>query len=43
MNFTASGTVSAEDFESVEDNPWFLGAFGPGQPFEFQAGADMAR
>ncbi len=39
----ASGTVSAEDFEAVEDNPWFLGAFGPGQPFEFQAGADMAR
>lgn len=39
----ASGTVSAEDFEAVEENPWFLGAFGPGQPFEFQAGADMAR
>ena len=39
----ASGTVSAEAFEAVEDNPWFLGMFGPGQPFEFQAGADMAR
>ena len=39
----ASGTVSAEDFEAVEDSPWFLGAFGPGRPFEFQAGADMAR
>ena len=39
----ASGTVSAEDFEAVEDNPFFLGVFGPGQPFEFQAGADMAR
>lgn len=39
----ASGTVSAEDFEAVEENPWFLGTFGPGQPFEFQAGADMAR
>jgi len=39
----ASGTVAAEDFEAVRDNPWFLGAFGPGQPFEFQAGADMAR
>ena len=39
----ASGTVSAEDFEAVEENPWFLGAFGPGQPFEFQAGADLAR
>ena len=39
----ASGTVSGEDFEAVKANPWFLGAFGPGQPFEFQAGADMAR
>ena len=39
----ASGTVSAADFEAVEDNTWFLGAFGPGQPFEFQAGADIAR
>ena len=39
----ASGTVSAEDFEAVADNPCFLGAFGPGQPFEFQAGADIAR
>ena len=39
----ASGTVSAGDFEAVEDDPFFLGAFGPGQPFEFQAGADIAR
>ncbi|MBQ4370039.1 MAG: hypothetical protein II784_03460 [Oscillospiraceae bacterium] len=39
----ASGTVSAEDFDAVAQNPWFLGMFGPGQPFEFQAGADMAR
>ena len=39
----ASGTVSGEDFDAVADNPWFLGMFGPGQPFEFQAGADMAR
>ena len=39
----ASGTVSAEDFEAVADDPWFLGMFGPGQAFEFQAGADMAR
>lgn len=39
----ASGTVSSEEFEAVQDNPWFLGVFGPGQPFEFQAGADMAR
>ena len=39
----ASGTVSAEDFDAVAYNPWFLGMFGPGRPFEFQAGADMAR
>ena len=39
----ASGTVSGEDFDAVADNPWFLGMFGPGLPFEFQAGADMAR
>ncbi len=39
----ASGTVSEEEFDAVAENPWFLGMFGPGQPFEFQAGADMAR
>ena len=39
----ASGTVSAGDFEAVADDPFFLGVFGPGQPFEFQAGADIAR
>jgi len=39
----ASGTVADEDFYAVADNPWFLGMFGPGEPFEFQAGADMAR
>ncbi len=39
----ASGVVSDEDFDAVADNPWFLGMFGPGRPFEFQAGADMAR
>ncbi len=39
----ASGTVSEEKFDAVAENPWFLGMFGPGQPFEFQAGADMAR
>ena len=39
----ASGTVSGEAFDAVAENPWFLGVFGPGQPFEFQAGADMAR
>ena len=39
----ASGTVSDADFDSIADSPYFLGMFGPGQPFEFQAGADMAR
>lgn len=38
----ASGTVSDADFEAVADNPWFLGMFGPGRAYEFQAGADMA-
>ncbi len=39
----ASGTVSDEAFDAAADNPWFLGMFGPGRAFEFQAGADMAR
>ena len=39
----ASGTVTDEDFDTVAENPWFLGMFGPGKPFEFQAGADLAR
>ena len=38
----ASGTVADNDFEAVADNPWFLGMFGPGRAYEFQAGADMA-
>ncbi len=39
----ASGTVSEEDFDSVADNPYFLGAFGPGNDEEYRIGADMAR
>ncbi len=39
----ASGTVSDEEFDAVANNPWFLGMFGPGRAFEFQAGGDMAR
>ena len=39
----ASGTVADEDFDAVAANPWFLGMFGPGRAFEFQAGADMGR
>ena len=39
----ASGTVADEDFDAVAANPWFLGMFGPGRAFEFQAGGDMGR
>ena len=39
----ASGTVSDEDFAAVEDNPWFLGVFGPGEQSEYTAGIEMAR
>ena len=38
----ASGTVSDEDFASVEDNPFFLGAIGPGAFIVYKAGSDMA-
>ena len=38
----ASGTVSDEDFASVEDNPYFLGVIGPGAFIEYKAGSDMA-
>ena len=39
----ASGTVSDEEFDSVADNPWFLGMFGPGIELEYQAGLYMAK
>lgn len=38
----ASGTVSEEEYETVADNPYFLGVTGPGSGIERQAGADMA-
>lgn len=38
----ASGTVSEEDYESVADNPYFLGVVGPGSSAEYEAGANMA-
>ncbi len=38
----ASGTVTDEDFSAVEDNPFFLGAIGPGAFIEYKAGSDMA-
>ncbi len=39
----ASGTVAGEAFDAVASNPWFLGMFGAGSAFEFQAGGEMAR
>ena len=39
----ASGTVSDEEFDSVADNPWFLGMFGHGIELEYQAGLYMAK
>lgn len=37
-----SSTTDPEDFAKVEDNPYFLGYFGPGNEMEYQAGYDMA-
>lgn len=36
-----SGTISDEDFEAVEENPWFLGTVGPDPKAEYDAGKDM--
>lgn len=38
----ASGTVSDDAFNSVCENPWFLGTIGPSSDAEVQAGSDMA-
>ena len=38
----ASGTVDDDEFAKVEDNPYFLGMFGPGMESERALGADMA-
>lgn len=37
-----SGTLSDEEFESVKENPWFLGTVGPEADTEYIAGKDMA-
>lgn len=42
-HIVASGTVSEEDFASVEDNEYFLGAVGPMIAMEYNAGASMVR
>ena len=38
-----SATVSDADFKAVENNPYFIGAFGPGTDMEYQSGYDMAK
>lgn len=38
----ASGTVTDEDYESVAEDPYFVGVVGPGREIEHQAGVDMA-
>ncbi len=38
----ASGTVDDDEFAAVENNPWFLGMFGPGMDKERSLGNDMA-
>lgn len=40
-HIVASGTVSDEDFSSVEDNEYFLGTIGPGIQMEYIAGTNM--
>lgn len=40
-HIVASGTVSKEDFASVEDNEYFLGAIGPMIEMEYMAGSNM--
>lgn len=38
----ASGTVTKQEYNSVADDPYFLGVIGPGNKIERQAGADLA-
>jgi hypothetical protein len=37
-----SGTISDEDYDTVKENPWFLGTVGPDPQEEYQAGYEMA-
>ncbi|MCD8195849.1 MAG: hypothetical protein LUE24_01530 [Lachnospiraceae bacterium] len=37
-----SGSLSDDEFDSVKDNPWYLGVIGPDDDEEFAAGRDMA-
>lgn len=38
----ASGTVTEEEYNSVAEDPYFLGVIGPGNKIEREAGADLA-
>lgn len=37
-----AATPSQEEFDSVADNPYFLGYFGPGEEMEYNSGEEMA-
>lgn len=39
----ATGTLTAEEYESVKTNEYYVGAIGPSLDVEFQAGYDMAK
>lgn len=39
----ASGNASDAEFQTVADNPWFLGEIGPGPETEYAEAANMAR
>lgn len=39
----ATGTLTDEEYESVKENEYYVGAIGPSLDVEFQAGYDMAK
>lgn len=39
----ATGTLTDEEYESVKDNEYYIGAIGPSLNVEFQTGYDMAK
>ncbi len=39
----ATGTLTAEEYESVKTNEYYVGAIGPSLDVEFQAGYEMAK
>lgn len=38
-----SGSISDELYESVKDNPWYIGSIGPGSEMEYSAAKEMAQ